>query len=221
MGSGQPPAAPPLPLWWSRPFPGEPPLVSQARSWIAELLPACAPLDDLLILTSELATNAVTHTRSGRPGGRFTVEVTWSPESARVVVGDQGSDEIPAAVTNPGDQVAYPENGRGLLLVDALSASWGIAGDADARWLWADVDWHSRGGPSLPTKEGNNPAEMQFVELHRLYPGSSAWYSSQSGEWRAALPADGDASNTLCAPSPTALTHMVAARYPLARSGIS
>src|SRR5579862_5861841 len=85
--SGPPPAAYPLPRWWWRGFPGQPPQVSQARSWVASLLPGCAPLDDLLLFASELASNAITHTRSGRPGGRFTVEVTWTPRTARVVVG--------------------------------------------------------------------------------------------------------------------------------------
>src|SRR5882724_3475105 len=105
-----------LPLWWSRDFPGEPPRVGQARSWVAGLLPACDALDDLLIFASELATNAVTHTRSGQPGGRFTVEVTWSPQSARVVVGDQGSHEVPVSAAGNGNRAADLESGRGLLL---------------------------------------------------------------------------------------------------------
>jgi serine/threonine-protein kinase RsbW len=212
---------PPLPLWWSRAFPGEPPLVRQTRSWIAGLLPACPPLDDLLIVASELATNAVAHTRSGDPGGWFTVEVTWSQESARVVVGDQGSGEIPVSVASPGDQVAYLESGRGLLLVDALSAAWGIAGDTDARWLWADVEWRSRGVPLPMTPSGNNSVELQFAELCGKYPGTLACYSQRSGEWRATLPKARDADDTISAPSPGALTRMLAARCAAARSGIS
>jgi hypothetical protein len=185
------------------------------------LLPACSPLDDLLLLASELAANAVTHTRSGQPGGRFTVEVTWSPQSARVVVGDQGSDEIPVSAASPVDQVACLESGRGLLLVDALSAAWGTAGDADARWLWADVEWRSRGGPLPMTSNGSNSIEMQFAELRSMYPGTSAWYSERSRQWHAALPEARDAGDTISAPSPTALTRMLAARYAAARSGIS
>jgi len=70
---------------------------------VADLLPACGPLDDLLLFASELATNATEHTRSGEPGGQFTVEVTWTPRKARVIVGDQDSDEIPASAATPGD----------------------------------------------------------------------------------------------------------------------
>ena len=221
MEKGQQPAASPLPLWWSRSFPGEPPLVSQARSWIAGFLPACAPLDDLLILASELSSNAVTHTRSGQPGGQFTVEVTWSPESARVVVGDQGSQEIPATVSSTGDQVACLESGRGLLLVDALSAAWGIAGDADARWLWAEVEWRSQDGPLLAAPFGNNSVQMQFVALSGQYPGTSAWYSERSRQWCAALPEARDAGDTVSAPSPAALARMLAARYAAAGTRMS
>ena len=162
MGTGQRAAEPGLPLWWWRSFPGEPSQVSQARSWIAGLLPACGPLDDLLVVASELATNAVAHTRSGQPGGLFTIDVTWTPGTARVVVGDQGSTEVPASAAAPADQVACQESGRGLLLVDALSASWGIAGDADARWLWADVPWQPQGGSWFTVPGDNDSAQRNL-----------------------------------------------------------
>ena len=129
------PAASLPPLWWLRRFPGQAPQVAVMRSWMARLLPACDPLDDLLVLASELASNAVTHTRSGHLDGWFTVEVTWTPATARVVVGDQGSYENPASKVRSAAEAADLETGRGLLLVSALSAAWGIAGDAEARWL--------------------------------------------------------------------------------------
>ena len=191
-----------LPLWWSRELDGEPPLVGRARSWVAELLPACAPLDDLLIFTSELATNAVTHTRSGHPGGRFTVEVTWSPQAARVVVGDQGSHEVPAIAASAGDQAAFLQSGRGLLLIDTLSAAWGIAGDATARWLWADVHWRSQGGPLPTAADGDSDAARHLATLHHAYPGTTPWYSPQSGQWHAILPGARDAPESLTAPRP-------------------
>jgi hypothetical protein len=205
----------PLPLWWSRPFRGEPSQVSKARSWLAALLPPCEPLDDLLVFTSELASNAVTHTRSGLPGGWFTVEVTWSPNAARVVVGDQGSDETP--ISKPGPPADDDlETGRGLLLIDAMSAAWGTAGDASARWLWADVDWRSRGGP-LPTAPSDNSAQLQFVAMRCAYPGTRAWYSPQTGQWRARLPDTTGTDGRLTAPSPGALVSMLTSRRPTGR----
>ena len=217
MGCDNEPAASPLPLWWSRDFPGEPAQVGRARAWVADLLPACAPLDDLLLFASELATNATAHTRSGEPDGRFTIEVTWTPQTARVVVGDQGSDEVPSSIASPDDQDAHLENGRGLLLIEMMAAAWGMTGDGDARWLWADVHWRSRGG-SLPTTPiGTGDGGTQLLALRSAYPGASAWYSEQSGQWCATLPEPRDARDTLTAPSPAALTRMLAAR--MARSG--
>jgi hypothetical protein len=212
-GGAQPPTTSPLPLWWSRSFPGEPPQVSQARAWVSKLLPACTALDDLLIFTSELAGNAVTHTRSGDPGGWFTVELTWTPRKARVVIGDQGSDQIPATLDG---QDAYLEGGRGLLLIDALSAAWGTAGDADARWVWAEADWRSQGGQLPNTPIGSNSAEMQFAAINWAYPGASPWYSDQLTHWYATLP---NASASLTAPSPMALTFMLAALYQATLTG--
>jgi serine/threonine-protein kinase RsbW len=211
MGSALPPAASPLPLWWWSGFPGEAPQVRQARSWIAKLLPACSPLDDLLIFTSELATNAVTHTRSGQPGGQFTVEVTWTPGKARVVVGDQGSDGVPATIAVPRDQ----ENGRGLMLIDMMSAAWGMAGDANARWLWADVNWHSQGGPMPTPSVGSNSIDTQFAPIYGVSSGTAAWYSEHTGAWHATPPGTQGAA-LLSAPSPLALAAMLAARYPAA-----
>jgi hypothetical protein len=171
-------------------------------------MPTCEPLDDLLIFTSELVTNAVTHTRSGEPGGWFTVEVTWSPKTARVVVGDQGSDETPARGVGPSDE-ADLETGRGLLLIEAMSAAWGAAGDADARWLWADVDWRSRGGP-LPTASTDNSAKLQFAAMYCAYPGTKTWYSPDTGQWHATPPSAAGAGDTFTAPSPGALVGMLA-----------
>jgi hypothetical protein len=62
---------------------------------------------------------------------------------------------------------------------------------------------------------------MQFVVLRSQYPGTSAWYSEQSGTWCAALPDARDPGAIISAPSPGALTHMLAAPYAAARSGIS
>jgi hypothetical protein len=213
MENAQPLTASPLPLWWSRPFRGQPSQVSKARSWLAGLLPSCEPLDDLLIFTSELVTNAVTHTRSGEPGGWFTVEVTWSPQRTRVVVGDQGSNDIPAS--SPPDD-ADLETGRGLLLIEAMSAAWGTAGNADARWLWADVDWRSRGGP-LPTAPSDNSARQQFAAMRCAYSGTRAWYSPETGQWHATLPSTSGTDDILTAPSPGSLVSMLTSQRPAAR----
>jgi anti-sigma regulatory factor (Ser/Thr protein kinase) len=202
-------AVPPA-FWWSREFAGQKAQVHAVRAWVGGFLPACDALDDLILIATELATNAVTHTRSGGVGGRLTVDVTWSLDCARVVVGDQGSDEAPGC---PGeDQPDDAENGRGLLMVAALSSAWGLAGNAAARWVWADVPWVSRGGPLLETASGTRDPELTLAELNRGCPGTTASFDQQSGEWTALLPHP-EGGDTVCAPSPTALIAMLAARH--------
>jgi hypothetical protein len=166
-------------------------------------------------LTSELAANAITHTRSGQPGGWFTLELTLSPQTARVVVGDQGSDGIPARQAPSEGGAASREHGRGLVLIDAISAAWGMAGGPRGRWLWAEADWRSRGGP-LPTGPVGDSVARQFAAIRRAHPGTSPWYSSETGHWHATLPAV--SGGVLTAPSPGALASMLRSRKPPARN---
>ena len=68
---GEPAAAMPAQLW----FPGTASAVSQARRFVAGVIGDGFPaLDDVLVLVSEVASNAVKHTASG-DGGAFEVAV--------------------------------------------------------------------------------------------------------------------------------------------------
>lgn len=73
-------------------------------------------LDDLLVLTSELVTNAVLHARTA-----FEVGVTVTDAAVLICVGDGASDE-PRHRT----PAAGRENGRGIMLVRALADDWGV-----------------------------------------------------------------------------------------------
>src|SRR5258705_488185 len=61
--------------WWkvSRVFPALPEQVAQARRFLRHMLDGCPMVDDAVLICSELATNAVRHSDSARPGGVFTV----------------------------------------------------------------------------------------------------------------------------------------------------
>ena len=138
--------APPV-AWWTRDFQGDTNQVREVRRWVEDLLPDCDPLADILLLVSELCANAVMHTRSGEAGGRFTVDVEWTPELVRVVIGDQGSPKVPAIGARTGDTTRTDESGRGLRLVDELADDWGTVSRPGCRWVWADVQWRARGAP--------------------------------------------------------------------------
>ncbi len=61
-------------------IPGRPEQVSRARAYVAALAGAAA--ETAALLTSELVTNAVLHTRSGRDGGTVTVVVIGRARTA-------------------------------------------------------------------------------------------------------------------------------------------
>jgi anti-sigma regulatory factor (Ser/Thr protein kinase) len=97
-------------------------------------------IDMAVLLTSELATNAVTH--GSTVGRTFTVEV----RSYGCCVGVEVSDNSPnvPVVRVPKSEI---ENGRGLLLVARVASSWGyyFAGDRKHVWFHLRVD-----EPTLP-----------------------------------------------------------------------
>ena len=89
-----------------------------------------APVDAQVVrlLTSELATNAVLHARSG-----FRVRVRAGPDSVRVeVVNDE--PELLLAMREPSAR-----GGRGLRLVQELSLDWGVESTRDEKIVWFEV----------------------------------------------------------------------------------
>ncbi|WP_063766161.1 ATP-binding protein [Streptosporangium amethystogenes] len=116
---------------WHRTFLGEKEQVRAARSFVKAHLPD--HLDAELII-SELATNAVEHTRTGQPGGLFTTTVKRNPDgTAYIEIADQGG---PAVFGLP---TPNREGGRGLYLVTALATAWGFKGDAAGRTVWVEL----------------------------------------------------------------------------------
>jgi anti-sigma regulatory factor (Ser/Thr protein kinase) len=72
----------------------------------------------MLVLASELATNALLHARTP-----FQVGVTVTEDVVLVCVGDD-SDTNPAEPPEPPSTGS--ENGRGIMLVRALADDWGV-----------------------------------------------------------------------------------------------
>ncbi|MFC4007333.1 ATP-binding protein [Nonomuraea purpurea] len=116
-------------------MPGDPCEVSRARGLVRTALGRDHPLyDDVVLLTSELATNAILHSRSGA-GGSFTVTVSSSDHRVRVCVADSGSDGAPC-VARAG---AQSTSGRGLPLIEALSHRWGFVREDGATTVWFEL----------------------------------------------------------------------------------
>ena len=114
----------------------------------------------------ELGTNAVWHTASGS-GGRFVVEVTWWMQITRVAVHDDGCLNSPRVTED-----LLCEDGRGLLIVNALSVRMGVGGNAQGRVVWADILWTGQGRPNpLEFPEGFASAVREVeADLACRYP---------------------------------------------------
>jgi anti-sigma regulatory factor (Ser/Thr protein kinase) len=119
-------------LW--RRFDADPTAPRATRRFVAGALRRL-DLEDLAdtaaLVVSELATNVVLHT-----GSAFTVAVSPTPDGVRLSVHDR-STMVPEAR----DITPESSTGRGLLLVDALAADWGmeLAGDGAGKVVWAEV----------------------------------------------------------------------------------
>jgi serine/threonine-protein kinase RsbW len=115
---------------------GEAAQVRAARQFVAGLLSDDWPdVDEAVLLTSELAANAVLHSASGRPGGKFTVRATVQPRDYLwVEVEDEGGPWTQA--------VGDGEPGHGLDIVSTIADDWGKDGSPVTGWIvWARVDW--------------------------------------------------------------------------------
>ncbi|MEV0408517.1 ATP-binding protein [Actinoallomurus sp. NPDC050550] len=123
---------------WTRCLPGLPASVTEARRFVTaylhDLHPEMAMRAELVV--SELATNAIKHTRSGLPGGMLWVTVILFDTAARISVTDQGG------ITTPVPQVAddSAEGGRGLQLMSLVVKDWGHHYEGSHCTVWALVD---------------------------------------------------------------------------------
>jgi anti-sigma regulatory factor (Ser/Thr protein kinase) len=134
---------------WRRVFRGEGRQLGVLRQWLASLLPPGPARDDLVLVATELASNALCHTASGQDGW-FAVEVTLCQSAVRIGVTDSGGPARPRVIDDPA-----AERGRGLLLVGALAVRTGVSGAGKGRLVWADVSWDD--GPHQLAAGGGGP----------------------------------------------------------------
>lgn len=97
--------------------------------------------DDAAIVISELFTNALMH---GPAGGRVLVGYCLWREGARLVVCDGGGPGTPQLL----DTETQAEGGRGLRIVNALTARWGFFSLPGARVVWCDFGAPLHAAPS-------------------------------------------------------------------------
>jgi serine/threonine-protein kinase RsbW len=138
-------------LTWSRTFRATPAQIPEARKFLRTALNGCPVADDAILCVSELATNSVLHSDSGKAGGTFTVradirqgDYTW------IEVEDNGGPWVTPA--------RHDDRPHGLDIVDALTSAWGIDGDPLTGWVArARLDWPT---PSPPPSTAD-PAQRR------------------------------------------------------------
>jgi serine/threonine-protein kinase RsbW len=180
-GMPGPPSAPRSRLRRRRVFPGEERQLAELRRWVASLLPQCPARDDVACVATELGTNAVRHTASGQ-GGWFGVEITWHQQVVRIAVADGGTLGGGLRVTDDPDA----ERGRGLQMVEGLSARTGVCGDQHGRLVWADVSWGDAGAadpasPQEPSEAGIRVGQAGLAsQFADGWPGARSSHSASS-----------------------------------------
>ncbi len=115
-------------------IPGRPEQVCSARTFVARTLSAHRPgtdADTATLLTSEIVTNAIMHTKSGVEGGTVTIVVIGIPRGVLVEIIDGGSAGTPIVKSD-----LYASEGHGLFLVQNLAAQWGYLRDPAGTTVW-------------------------------------------------------------------------------------
>ncbi|MEU8199645.1 ATP-binding protein [Streptosporangium sp. NPDC049046] len=129
-------AVPVLGLLGSVELPGVAESVGAARRYVRGVLENSGRRDtyDAELLVSELVSNAVRHSESGRAGGLVTVVVANCGETIQIAVADKGSATCAPEIPAEPDEEA--EGGRGLWLVSEVALSWGWHEGAAGRIVW-------------------------------------------------------------------------------------
>ncbi|MFL6056721.1 MAG: ATP-binding protein [Actinoallomurus sp.] len=122
-------------------YPADRTAVAQARRFVRDALIAWGAddaIDDAVLLTSELATNAITH--AGTP---FEVVCRVNDSSVQVEVVDRDPTRLLPAPREADD---LSVSGRGLLMPILLAAAWGVSYAAGSKTVWFRLATRSASG---------------------------------------------------------------------------
>ncbi|MBO3740893.1 SpoIIE family protein phosphatase [Actinoplanes flavus] len=102
-------------------------------------------LNEALLLTTELSTNAVVHANT-----ELEIEVTADPGGLTVTVTDFAPGPVEQLAVGPRNESAeigeVAERGRGLLLVDHFASRWGTVHEGDGKGVWFRLDQRDDAG---------------------------------------------------------------------------
>lgn len=117
--------------------------VRSIRSRVREFLTRAGhgeeALDDAELAVSELATNALLHSRSGQSGGVMTLFIRSDSQRLRVAVADQG-DRDPADAESGHTREDGDDFGRGKFIVDSCATRSGEYWSEATHVAWFEID---------------------------------------------------------------------------------
>lgn len=131
-------------------LPFDPRAVSLARSIVGEQIGDAPPelVDDAVLLTSELVSNAVLH---GEPP--LFLAVRADDDAVTVAVTDASAAEpAPPPVASQPDEA----RGRGLRIVDYLASAWGVERGDTGKTVWFHVGALRRRRAARPSSIDSN-----------------------------------------------------------------
>ncbi|MFI5494259.1 SpoIIE family protein phosphatase [Actinoplanes sp. NPDC051859] len=113
-----------------------------------------ALINEALLLTTELSTNAVVHA-----GTELDIEVSADPSGLTVTVTDFAPGPVEELAVGPrndkSDIGEVAERGRGLLLVDHFASRWGTVHEGSGKGVWFRLEIHTTpAAAALPVTEG-------------------------------------------------------------------
>jgi len=166
-------------------IPGRPEQVGLARAFVAQTFSSKqiqADCDAATLLTSEIVTNAIQHTRSGADGGTVTIVVIGVARGVLVEIIDDGAAGAPVV---KGD--LYAAEGHGLFLVQHLATEWGYLKDSAGTTVWFHLP--TARDPQQAAVQADPPADRDHhaAARHEDYaPGTEPYQAKPTALWSAA-----------------------------------
>lgn len=141
------------------PLPGDARSPALARALARDVVEECgltAIADEVALLTTELATNAVVHA-----GTAMQIEVVGDGDGVTVRVTDGSRGVLGTSVLGPAlPPSMMSEGGRGLQLVDSLASEWGVAYGRQGKSVWFRLNVDD---PVVP-RSGGSPDRAVALE---------------------------------------------------------
>jgi serine/threonine-protein kinase RsbW len=161
-------------------IPGRPEQVGLARAFVVRALATNqvgADTDAATLLTSEIVTNAIQHTRSGAEGGTVTIVVIGVVRGVLVEIIDDGAAGTPIV---KGD--LYAAEGHGLFLVQNLAAEWGYQRNEAGTTVWFHLP------ASYEPRPASRRPEPPAGRVRRVAPDVEPHPARPARFWAAAVP---------------------------------